>query len=125
MTCDPTCSNRIPETRQRKAWVGRDSLVLGGVLLAAHLALLLVSAGGKSGPGETAPFHLALLLCGLFLFSLLVSLVAVLSGIGGGVVYTPLLLAFTPLHSLIVRATGLVVALFSCLLYTSPSPRDS
>jgi hypothetical protein len=60
-----------------------------------------------------AAFSIAMLLAGLFLLSLIIAMIAVLSGIGGGVIYTPLLLAFTPLHSVIVRATGLVVALFS------------
>ncbi|MBT8368242.1 MAG: sulfite exporter TauE/SafE family protein, partial [Deltaproteobacteria bacterium] len=45
---------------------------------------------------------------------------AVIGGIGGGVLFTPFMLAFTPVDSLIVRATGLIVAMFSGLVSTGP-----
>ena len=59
-------------------------------------------------------------LFGSFLLSFAIALLAVMGGIGGGVLFTPILLAFTNVNSLIVRATGLVVAMFSGLISTGP-----
>ncbi|HHX77979.1 MAG TPA: sulfite exporter TauE/SafE family protein, partial [Firmicutes bacterium] len=52
--------------------------------------------------------------------SLTIAFFSVLAGIGGGVLYTPIMLAFTPVNSMIVRATGLIVAMFSGLISTGP-----
>jgi uncharacterized membrane protein YfcA len=52
--------------------------------------------------------------------SFAIALVAVIGGIGGGVLFTPFMLAFTSVDSLIVRATGLIVAMFSGLVSTGP-----
>jgi uncharacterized membrane protein YfcA len=60
---------------------------------------------------------------GFFLLSFAIALVAVIGGIGGGVLFTPFMLAFTPVDSLIVRATGLIVAMFSGLVSTGPFMR--
>jgi hypothetical protein len=59
-------------------------------------------------------------LFGFFFLSFAIALVAVIGGIGGGVLFTPFMLAFTPVNSLIVRATGLIVAMFSGLVSTGP-----
>ncbi len=59
-------------------------------------------------------------LFGSFLLSFAIALLAVMGGIGGGVLFTPILLAFTNVNSLIVRATGLIVAMFSGLISTGP-----
>ncbi len=53
-----------------------------------------------------------------FLFSTLIATVAVVAGIGGGVLFTPVMLAFTSIDTLLIRATGLVVAMFSGLIST-------
>jgi uncharacterized membrane protein YfcA len=60
---------------------------------------------------------------GFFFLSFAIALVAVIGGIGGGVLFTPFMLAFTPVDSLIVRATGLIVAMFSGLVSTGPFMR--
>jgi len=60
---------------------------------------------------------------GFFLLSFAIALVAVIGGIGGGVLFTPFMLAFTSVDSLIVRATGLIVAMFSGLVSTGPFMR--
>ncbi|MHC4861499.1 MAG: sulfite exporter TauE/SafE family protein, partial [Planctomycetota bacterium] len=62
-------------------------------------------------------------LFGFFLLSFAIALVAVIGGIGGGVLFTPFMLAFTNVDSLIVRATGLIVAMFSGLVSTGPFMR--
>jgi len=57
----------------------------------------------------------------LFLFiSIIIGMVAVLGGVGGGVVFTPLMMGFTPIDSYIIRATGLFVALCGSLVAARP-----
>ena len=58
-----------------------------------------------------------------FLVSVLIAIVAVIAGVGGGVIFTPLLLAFTSFDTLLIRSTGLVVAMFSGLISTGPLMR--
>lgn len=57
---------------------------------------------------------------GSFLLSTAVAILAVIVGIGGGVLFTPIVMAFTSIDTLIVRATGLVVAMFSGLVSSGP-----
>ena len=58
-----------------------------------------------------------------FLVSVLIAIIAVIAGVGGGVIFTPLLLAFTSFDTLVIRSTGLVVAMFSGLISTGPLMR--
>lgn len=58
-----------------------------------------------------------------FLLSTGIAIVAVLGGVGGGVIFTPLMLGFTSMDTLLVRSTGLVVAMFSGLVSSGPFMR--
>ena len=58
-----------------------------------------------------------------FVLSVVIAIVAVIAGVGGGVIFTPLMLAFTSIDTLIIRSTGLVVAMFSGLVATGPFMR--
>lgn len=58
-----------------------------------------------------------------FLFSTAIAVVAVIAGVGGGVLFTPVMMGFTSIDTLIIRATGLVVAMFSGLISTGPFMR--
>ena len=51
----------------------------------------------------------------LFLFCLVLGVVAVLAGVGGGVLYVPLVSGFFPFHIDFVRGVGLMVALAGAL----------
>ena len=51
---------------------------------------------------------------------ILIGVIAVMGGVGGGVVFTPLMLGFTPIDSFIVRATGLLVAMSGSLVAARP-----
>lgn len=53
-----------------------------------------------------------------FILSVTVSMISVIAGIGGGVIFTPIVLAFTSINSLVVRGTGIIVAMFSGLIST-------
>lgn len=51
----------------------------------------------------------------LFVFTFVLGIVAVLGGVGGGVLYVPIVSGFFPFHLDFVRATGLLVALSTAL----------
>lgn len=97
-----------------------ELIVMVTVVLLSYLALLFITRGAAIPPGGMALNSITLLLFGFFLLSFAIAVIAVLAGIGGGVIYTPIMLAFTPVNSLIVRATGLVVAMFSGLVSSGP-----
>jgi hypothetical protein len=52
---------------------------------------------------------------GLFAFTFVLGIVAVLGGVGGGVLFVPIVSGFFPFHLDFVRATGLLVALSTAL----------
>jgi hypothetical protein len=57
----------------------------------------------------------------LFLgISTIIGIVAVLAGVGGGVIFTPLMMGFTPIDGLIIRGTGLFVAMTGALVAARP-----
>ncbi|MBW2030656.1 MAG: sulfite exporter TauE/SafE family protein [Deltaproteobacteria bacterium] len=63
------------------------------------------------------------IIVGSFLISTFIAVVAVVAGVGGGVIFTPIMLGFTSIDTMIVRATGLVVAMFSGLISSGPFMR--
>ncbi|MFC1924348.1 sulfite exporter TauE/SafE family protein [Chloroflexota bacterium] len=58
-----------------------------------------------------------------FILSTAIAVFAVMAGIGGGIIFTPVMLGFTSIDSLVIRSTGLVVAMFSGLISTGPFMR--
>ena len=60
---------------------------------------------------------------GSFVLSFFIAVIAVLGGVGGGVIFTPVMLGFTSVDTLLVRSTGLVVAMFSGLVSSGPFMR--
>jgi len=94
--------------------------VMAIVVILSYIGLVLISRGAAIPPGGMALTSITVLLFGFFLLSFAIAIIAVLAGIGGGVIFTPIMLAFTPVDSLIVRATGLIVAMFSGLISTGP-----
>lgn len=77
-----------------------------------------------TGTEVLSPGGVWMVVAGSFLFSTFIAVVAVVAGIGGGVLFTPVVMAFTSMDTLIVRATGLVVAMFSGLISTGPFMRS-
>jgi len=90
------------------------------VLIVSYIALSVLSMGGETPPGGMSLGTISRLLISFFFLSFAIAFIAVIGGIGGGVIFTPIMLAFTDVNSLIVRATGLVVAMFSGLISTGP-----
>jgi uncharacterized membrane protein YfcA len=66
------------------------------------------------------PLSMWLIIIGSFLISMVIAIIAVIAGIGGGVMFTPIMLGFTSIDSLVIRATGLVVAMFGGLISSGP-----
>jgi uncharacterized protein len=111
-----------PPARRRprvaSPWI--EFAVMGTTVGASYVALLFITRGADVPPGGMALGSMTQLVFGFFLLSFAIAIIAVLAGIGGGVIYTPIMLAFTPVDSLIIRATGLLVAMSSGIVSSGP-----
>ena len=91
-----------------------ESVVLVIAIMISFLCLGVISAlSGQPPDGEMATPVISLIILTFFALSTAIAIVATIAGIGGGVIFTPIMLAFTDINSLIVRGTGLIVAMFS------------
>ena len=97
--------------------------IMLAILVLSYIGLALVGWGMDTPPGGMSGGAIWGWLFGFFFLSFAIAMVAVIGGIGGGVLFTPFMLAFTSVDSLIVRATGLIVAMFSGLVSTGPFMR--
>ena len=85
----------------------------------SYVCLVIVSTAPRElAPGEMASSTIVLILFAFFVLSAVIAIIGVIAGIGGGVIFTPIMLAFTNVNSLVVRGTGLIVAMFSGPLST-------
>ncbi len=119
----PPSGARFPTCRRIRAALeelGPEWSVLAACAVMAYGTLVFFTHSTPPQPDGMAPERMTLILAGFFLFSFTMGTLAVLGGIGGGVIYTPILLAFAPIHSLLVRATGLLVAMFGGLISSGP-----
>jgi uncharacterized membrane protein YfcA len=96
--------------------------VLVVLTIAAYAIMGLFSE--LSGTEVITPFAAWAIIAGSFVISLLIAIISVLGGVGGGVIFTPIMLGFTSADTLIVRSTGLVVAMFSGLVSSGPFMRN-
>ena len=97
--------------------------IMAATLIISFIGMFLIGQGLETPPGGMSGLTIVSWLPGFFFLSFGIALVAVIGGIGGGVLFTPFMLAFTSVDSLIVRATGLIVAMFSGLISTGPFMR--
>jgi uncharacterized membrane protein YfcA len=88
-------------------------------VLESNICLLLSNRVAEAEVPATglSPMEFALILFGV---TTVIGVVAVLGGTGGGVLFTPLMMGFTPINSYIIRATGLFVALSGSLIAARP-----
>lgn len=93
--------------------------MLSSVIL-AYVGLALVAGTSEHivSERELSGIPMVMALFGFFLISIAIALISVVAGIGGGVIFTPIMLAFTGVDSVIIRGTGLIVAMFSGLIST-------
>ena len=68
--------------------------------------------------------NIFIILITFFSLSFLIAVISVLAGIGGGILFTPLMMAFSNIDSTLIRGTGLIVAMFSGLISTGPFMRS-
>jgi uncharacterized protein len=101
----------------RRKYLQKTMLLL--VLLAAF-ALWLWMMGGAAlgaanpgGAGSSIPWWAWVLI--LFVLTFVLGIVAVLGGVGGGVLFVPIVSGFFPFHLDFVRCAGLLVALSGAL----------
>ncbi len=82
------------------------------------IIVLLISCSAVNNPGgSVSPLLFAVILT---VICTLIGTLAVLGGIGGGVIFTPLFLGFTQIDSYIIRSTGLFVAMTGTLVAAKP-----
>ncbi len=95
-----------------------ETIIMGGAIVLSYIGLILVSVVSETVTSEGAVTHgtIVLALFAFFIISVAIALVSVIAGIGGGVIFTPIMLAFTGVDSVVVRGTGLIVAMFSGLI---------
>ncbi len=97
-----------------------ETSVMAVVLIASYLALGVVSFVSERPSEGMSALNIFALMLGFFVLSFIISVVAAITGIGGGIFFTPVMLAFTPVDSLIIRSTGLIIAMFTGLAATGP-----
>jgi uncharacterized membrane protein YfcA len=92
-------------------------LALAFLLLSSGTALAAEEANQAGQAMGMSPITFAFIFLGI---CILIGIVAVLGGVGGGVVFTPLMMGFTPIDSYIIRATGLFIAMCGSLVAARP-----
>jgi len=103
-------------------WLELFAICAGSLVI--YLGWLLISLSLKAPPDTAVtPFYVSAWVSGLFFASLGIGFIGTLAGIGGGVIWSPIAMAFTPMDSVIIRASGLVVAMFNALVATGPLAR--
>ncbi len=103
-------------------WLELFALCAASIVV--YVGWLLISMSIEAPPdAAVSTFYVSAWVSGLFLASLGIGFIGTLGGIGGGVIWSPVAMAFTPMDSVIIRASGLVVAMFNALVATGPLAR--
>jgi uncharacterized membrane protein YfcA len=84
---------------------------LFGVVMSCPFAAYAMEETARGGPSKPWWFWPII----LFFFCLILGILAVMAGVGGGVLYVPLVSGFFPFHIDFVRGIGLMVALAGAL----------
>lgn len=93
---------------------GGGRLLVSGLLLAVMLLVMPDSAlAADILPGGDIAWWVWV--SGIFVFSFVLGIIAVIAGVGGGVLFVPIVSSFFPFHIDYVRAAGLLVALSGAL----------
>ena len=85
----------------------------GMILISCHPLLASASQNASAHEAAAWPWWFWALI--LFVFCFALGIIAVLAGVGGGVLYVPLISGFFPFHIDFVRGAGLMVALAGAL----------
>jgi len=94
------------------------------LLIVLVLCLLFLINGGvhaaDAADQTSSSISPAFFSMALFMVTIVIGVIAVLGGTGGGVLFTPIMMGFTPIDSYIIRATGLFVALAGSMIAARP-----
>jgi uncharacterized membrane protein YfcA len=101
----------------RSPWL-ESGIMIGSIVLAYFGLGILSLVPMTLEEGQMATPVISWILFAFFILSVAIAMISVIAGIGGGVIFTPIMLAFTNLDSVVVRGTGLIVAMFSGLIST-------
>lgn len=88
--------------------------VLSGMLL----LIPAVASAAETGVPDQLAWWVWMII--LFVFTFLLGIIAVIAGVGGGVLFVPIVSSFFPFHIDFVRGAGLLVALSGALSAGSP-----
>ena len=97
--------------KYKAKWCFSAKLII--IMIFAHPLGALAAQDVSAGGAVTRPWWFWPLI--LFLFCFVLGIIAVLAGVGGGVLYVPLVSGFFPFHIDFVRGAGLMVALAGAL----------
>ena len=96
-----------------------ELVIMLSVLLLSYIGLAVIAFLAQDPvAGEMSHSAIVFWLSAFFLVSFGIAVLSVIAGISGGVIFTPLMMAFTPVDSVLIRGTGLIVAMFSGLIST-------
>lgn len=96
-----------------------EILIMVSSVVLAYFGLAILSAVPQDFAADAMPTStVSWIIFAFFMISVAIALISVIAGIGGGVIFTPVMLAFTTVNSVIVRGAGLIVAMFSGLIST-------
>ncbi len=91
----------------------KHHVFLAAAVLLSHPAAAFAMEAAETAGVSTKPWWFWPIV--LFVFCFVLGVIAVLAGVGGGVLYVPLVSGFFPFHLDFVRGTGLMVALAGAL----------
>ncbi len=94
----------------------RKYLLFGIIAFGILFGSVVYSSTGSELLGPELEVDPILFVNILFFSCILIGIFAVLAGVGGGVIFTPLMLGFTPIDSYIVRSTGLFIAMVGSII---------
>ncbi|MBN1808452.1 MAG: sulfite exporter TauE/SafE family protein [Planctomycetes bacterium] len=100
---------------------GKRTVPYGAIILPAAAVMLFGCLRTVEGEiGDPAAMNPWVFAGALLVACTIIGALSTLAGVGGGVIFTPLMLGFTPLDSYIVRTTGLFVAMAGALIAARP-----
>jgi len=95
-------------------------MIKKGFLIFLILIFSAVTAYAAEVAQQTTGMNPVLFFFIFLIVCIIIGIFAVLAGVGGGVIFTPVMMGFTPIDSFIVRATGLFVAMSGALVAARP-----
>lgn len=96
-----------------------EIIIMVGAVVLSYFGLMILGAIPEiPTEGDMATSTVVAIQFAFFMLSVAIALISVIAGIGGGVIFTPIMLAFTNVNSVVVRGAGLIVAMFSGLIST-------